>query len=121
VTTPDGLTDTERAELRAELEREIAALERSMSVTAEAARPVQLDQTAVGRVSRADAMQNQQLSVDLHERERARYAQLLDALERMKDGTYGLCQRCGTAIPFGRLLVFPEARMCAVCSARSGG
>jgi DnaK suppressor protein len=98
------LTDAEREELRQELEREIANLQRTMAVTAEAARPVALDQTAVGRVSRADALQNQQLK---------------DAVERMHAGTYGTCQRCHSDIPFGRLLVFPEARLCAPCSARS--
>jgi DnaK suppressor protein len=113
------LTDAEREELRQELEREIANLQRTMAVTAEAARPVALDQTAVGRVSRADALQNQQMSADLHERERARFAQLKDAVERMHAGTYGTCQRCHSDIPFGRLLVFPEARLCAPCSARS--
>ena len=116
--SPSTLTPAQLAELRTEIERELARLERSMQTTADAARPVELDQAAVGRLSRADAMQNQQLSVHLHDREQARRAQLLDALRRMELGTYGTCGGCGGTIPFGRLLVFPEARVCAVCGGR---
>ena len=114
------LSSSQLAELRSELQRELERLRRSMAITAEAASPVELDQTAVGRVSRADALQNQQLSADLHSREQARLSLLVDALERLEKGEYGVCQRCGAAIPFGRLVVFPEARTCAACSARGG-
>jgi hypothetical protein len=59
------LSSSQLTELRTELEHELVRLRRSMASTAVAARPVELDQTAVGRVSRADALQNQQLSADL--------------------------------------------------------
>lgn len=111
--SPEQLT-----ELRSELSRELARLERSMPSTAQAAKPVELDQTAVGRLSRMDALQNQHLTADLHSREQARHAQLIDALDRLDHGTYGRCLSCGAAIAYGRLLVFPEARSCAVCGAR---
>jgi DnaK suppressor protein len=114
------LTDDERAELRAELMRELARLERTMPTSRDAARPVSLDQTAVGRLSRMDALQNQQMSVDLHSRNEARHAQIIDALARMDAGTYGSCSHCGQPIPYGRLLVFPEARACAACGAKGG-
>lgn len=46
--TSGHLTPEQLDALRAELDRELARLERSMVVTDEALRPVQLDQTAVG-------------------------------------------------------------------------
>jgi DnaK suppressor protein len=115
-----SLTAEQIAELRAELESELARLTRTLGASREAAKPVALDQTAVGRVSRIDALQNQAISVDLHARNEARRSQILDALERIDAGSYGVCARCGQPIPYGRLLVFPEARMCAVCGAREG-
>jgi DnaK suppressor protein len=115
-----ALTPEQRVELRAELERELARLDRTMESSREAAKPVALDQTSVGRVSRIDALQNQAMSVDLHARNEARRAQIVDALERIDAGTYGVCARCGQPIPYGRLLVFPEARLCATCGAREG-
>lgn len=102
-------------ELRAELERQVAKLERSMRTTREAARPVQLDQSAVGRLSRIDSIQNQGLTRNLHEREHAKLGLLESALERLEAGTYGVCTSCGGAIALGRLVVFPEAPTCAAC------
>lgn len=114
------LDDGQLAEIRTELERELARLERSMGSSREDARPVALDQTAVGRLSRISALQSQQMSADLHSRKEARHAQIVDALARMAAGTYGICVRCNQAIAFDRLIVFPEARFCAACGARAG-
>lgn len=114
-TTPTGLTPAQLDELRAELEREMQRLERGMAASREAAKPVTLDQACVGRLSRIDAFQNQQFAAGSHSRDLARHAALLTALDRMDKGTYGRCERCGRPIPFGRLLVMPEARACAAC------
>ncbi|MBK6487860.1 MAG: TraR/DksA C4-type zinc finger protein [Gemmatimonadetes bacterium] len=35
----------------------------------------------------------------------------------MDEGRYGGCATCGGALPYGRLLVMPEARTCAACGA----
>ncbi|WP_225752643.1 TraR/DksA C4-type zinc finger protein [Actinotalea sp. Marseille-Q4924] len=43
----------------------------------------------------------------------------VDAAEaRLADGTYGTCERCGEAIPAGRLEARPTARTCVTCAAR---
>ena len=115
------LTGPQLTELRAELESELARLDKTRDSSREAAQPVALDQTSVGRISRMDALQNQQMSKDLHSRNEMRRAQILDALERMDADMYGMCTRCGQEIPYGRLLVFPEARHCAACGAVVSG
>lgn len=112
---PPSLTAEQLAELRGELERARTRLARSRRTTREAAKPVALDQTAVGRVSRIDAIQNQSMTRGLQERDDSRAAQVDAALARMDAGTYGRCSGCGGAIPFERLLVFPEAQVCASC------
>jgi DnaK suppressor protein len=110
----DPLTPAQLAELRAELERELARLERGMERRDET-KTVELDQTSVGRLSRIDALQNQQITAGLRGREIARHGDLIAALERMERGSFGRCERCEGAIPHGRLLVIPEARNCAGC------
>ena len=40
---------------------------------------------------------------------------LTEALERLRDGSYGQCAYCGNMIPAGRLLVIPEATNCLGC------
>ena len=109
--TPDMFDD-----LRAELERQLRRLEKSMVVSEEASRPVELDQQAVGRLSRMDSLQSQHMSKNLHEREQARYAAVRAALERMDSGEYGICVECGGEIEYGRLMVVPEAERCPRCA-----
>jgi DnaK suppressor protein len=38
------------------------------------------------------------------------------ALEKIKKGTYGRCEKCGEPIPEERLKVYPEARFCLKCN-----
>ena len=45
----------------------------------------------------------------------ARRDALVAALERVQQGTYGVCEQCGGRIPFGRLLVIPEVTHCVAC------
>lgn len=37
------------------------------------------------------------------------------ALEKIKKGTYGVCEKCGKAVPQGRLRVYPQANYCQKC------
>jgi DnaK suppressor protein len=104
------------AELTAELERVVTKLERSMRTTEEAMRPIQLDQSAVGRLSRIDSLQNQGLTRNLQEREQAKLGQVVAAFQRLEEGTYGTCIECDQAIAFERLQVFPETPTCTACS-----
>lgn len=109
------LDSNQMAELIAELEHALQKLERSMRTTEEAVRPVKLDQTAVGRLSRIDSLQNQGLMRNLQEREQVKLGQILSAFQRIEGGTYGLCLECGGEIPFARLQVFPETPTCTSC------
>ncbi len=40
------------------------------------------------------------------------------AIDRLGDGTYGLCERCGQPIPPARLEAMPTARLCIACASR---
>lgn len=44
-----------------------------------------------------------------------RITQVERALERLKEGNYGWCERCGNAIPVERLAAFPVATRCVAC------
>ena len=109
------LTEAQIAGLRDELERQLAKLERSMLVTDEALKTVELDQSAVGRLSRIDSLQNQGITKGLREREMVRLALIQEAMRRLDAGTYGVCTECGGEVVFERLLVFPESATCAPC------
>lgn len=40
---------------------------------------------------------------------------LVEALERVREGTYGLCRACGSRIPHQRLEAIPTATLCVPC------
>ncbi|MCW2882281.1 MAG: yocK 1 [Sphaerisporangium sp.] len=48
----------------------------------------------------------------------AHLADLDLALERLHDGTYGVCERCGRPIALERLKVRPAAKTCITCASR---
>jgi DnaK suppressor protein len=51
----------------------------------------------------------------LRERGRTKLNAIDDALERIQEGTFGVCEDCGEKIPVGRLEVMPFATRCRDC------
>lgn len=58
---------------------------------------------------------NQELQLRLGERESQMVADIDQALLRIDEGSYGICQRCGKPIPERRLEAMPTARYDAEC------
>jgi len=71
---------------------------------------------AIGRLSRLDSMQMQEIAKDAERRREDRVALLEMALERIDLGTYGKCDSCQGSIPFERLKITPEANRCGNCA-----
>ena len=57
----------------------------------------------------------QELALKLGDRESQAVAEIDQALMRMKEGSYGLCVRCGKAIEERRLEAVPTARYDTAC------
>lgn len=77
---------------------------------------VELDQQAVGRLSRMDALQNQAMAKATGARRKTERARLQAALARMDDGEFGYCEDCGEDIAPGRLRLDPAATRCVDCA-----
>ena len=76
---------------------------------------VQLD-TSIGRLSRMDAMQDQQMALELKRRQENQLLRIENALKRMEKGQYGLCGKCKKPIEEERLEVFPDTVTCVRCA-----
>jgi DnaK suppressor protein len=61
---------------------------------------------------------NQELQLRLGERESQAVADIDQALLRIEEGSYGICQSCGKAIDERRLEAVPTARYDAPCQSR---
>jgi DnaK suppressor protein len=114
MTSQTALTDEQIAQLRDELQRTLSRLERSMKTNGNG-HATDLDQSAVGRLSRIEALQNAGLTQNLKARERQQLEEVVAALHRLSEGSYGLCTACHGPIRYERLLVFPETRTCSGC------
>ena len=110
------MSDEKVAGFRELILERLAALSGAESDKLDNARPVELDQTRVGRLSRQDALQSQALSVASLERNRAETGRLRAALVRIDSGDYGWCEECGEAIPRARLKIDPAAEHCVSCA-----
>jgi DnaK suppressor protein len=55
----------------------------------------------------------------LKDRERRSVVELIDAIKRIDEGIYGICEECGKAISEKRLQVAPAATLCIECKAES--
>jgi DnaK suppressor protein len=110
----DELTDDQRAILHAALEKLREELTDMVELSHDAAQPVDLDQP-IGRVSRIDAIQQQQMADSNRRNAAQRLRQVNVALAAFDRGEYGLCATCEEPIAFRRLEARPEARMCVGC------
>ncbi len=81
-----------------------------------AAKPVELDQTRVGRLSRMDAMQAQAMSIETKRRRDGEVLRINAALKRINDGFYGNCLECDEAISAARLKFDPSTLLCINCA-----
>ena len=61
-----------------------------------------------------DSVQDE-ISSQLAEVESRELAQIETALQRMREGQYGLCESCDGPIPVARLNALPYATMCITC------
>jgi DnaK suppressor protein len=77
--------------------------------------PVAVD-GRMGRVSRGDAMQVQQMAVEMARRREERLLRVQTALERVVGGAYGICGRCRRPISESRLDAMPEVVLCVRCA-----
>lgn len=56
-----------------------------------------------------------ELDILLTDREKQKLKQIEDALDRIEENSYGLCEECGVKIPKARLKVVPFAKYCVEC------
>jgi len=63
----------------------------------------------------ASDARDREISHILTDRDRGKLDAIDEALSRVDDGTYGLCEDCGAEIAEGRLDALPFTRLCVTC------
>jgi RNA polymerase-binding protein DksA len=64
----------------------------------------------------AQELENAEVVDALGNEARSEISKIAKALDQIKNGTYGVCEDCGEAIPMARLEAYPFADRCIRCA-----
>ena len=111
------MTEEDKRKIRTLIEKKIEELKKSIISLEEQSKPVEPDR-AIGRITRMDAIQQKSVSeANLRAAEENLY-RLEETLPKIDQPGFGVCRACGKDIPFERLLIVPESRLCVACAGK---
>jgi DnaK suppressor protein len=114
---PEAAMNKEECELfRLKLLRMRSDLQEQEDISGASGDAVELDQSRVGRLSRMDAMQAQQMALEVARRRQHQLLKIEGAMRRIESGEYGYCFVCGEEIDIRRLSIDPTSSRCMVCA-----
>jgi DnaK suppressor protein len=109
------MDEGEIEKIRQKLLRMKSGLQEREKISKQTGEPVELDQARVGRLSRMDAMQAQQMALEAARRRQHQLLMVEGALRRLESGEYGYCFVCGKEIDVRRLAADPTNTRCVAC------
>jgi|TARA_B100001094_G_C18144251_1_gene779701 DnaK suppressor protein len=101
--------------IEGQLKRQRAELLKRTEITSNDRKAVELDQSQVGRLSRIDAIQIQEMALEQGRRRNAELLKIERALKRITDNEYGYCVKCEEAISPKRLEYDLATPLCINC------
>jgi len=105
----------EEAGIRKLLEQELARTRKKVLQYEELCQPIAPD-SAIGRVSRMDAINNKGVMEAALRKARERLEGLARNLDALGSSDFGLCRRCKKPIAIQRILLAPESTFCVTCA-----
>ena len=111
--TQSTLTSAQQQELRTLLLARQDELQAQMVQNEKNLEPLADDVGAVLQRNEAREVNQALTNIDM-----ADLARIDIALKALDDGSYGLCDACGCAIPFERLQIEPQTQHCVACKSR---
>ncbi|RPG58444.1 MAG: TraR/DksA family transcriptional regulator [Flavobacteriales bacterium TMED191] len=73
-------------------------------------------ENAIGRVSRMDAINNKSVVEAALRKSEEKLKKLKMVKKNISNKDFGICIRCKTQIPIGRLMIIPESTKCVNCA-----
>lgn len=108
--------DLDLATLKSDLLDRKADLVRLEIISTASRAPVELDQTTQGRLSRQDALIQQEMAKETDRRRKIDEQRIDAALKRMETDDYGYCVTCDEEISEARLKLDPALATCIDCA-----
>lgn len=108
------MTPKEKDQLKKIITSKILVIQAEITQLLELTKPIPLD-AAIGRVSRMDAINNKTINESSLREKKKILKRLERSLENSESKDFGICQKCGVEIPFGRLEYMPHTTRCINC------
>lgn len=105
----------EQNDIKTLIEKELAKTKKTIIDYKELTKPEGLD-SAVGRVSRMDAINNKSVTQAALRQAEEKLKKLNIVYSQIGKPDFGQCARCGNKIPLGRILLRPQSTHCVNCA-----
>lgn len=102
-------------EIKQKILDEISKTEKLIIEYQEMTKPVAPD-VAIGRISRMDAINNKAVTESALRQAQEKLDKLNYVLSKIGSEDFGICMKCKTQIPVGRILIRPESMFCVNCA-----
>lgn len=104
-----------KEEIKKLINDEITKTEKLILEYQEMTKPVAPD-VAIGRISRMDAINNKAVTESALRQAQEKLNKLNYVLSKIGSEDFGICMKCKTQIPVGRILIRPESMYCVNCA-----
>ena len=109
------MTQKEKDILKKRIESDIIDTEDQIHTLQEKVKPIAPD-CSLGRLTRLEAMGEQDVNNKILDESRVKLTRLRNALLRIDKPMFGLCIECEEEIGFGRMSIRPESVRCVECA-----
>ena len=109
------MNSIEREEFREVILGEIESQKRQIESLLKSVKPI-APENSIGRLTRMEAIGSKGVSEASFSSAQRKLARLETALNKTEDPEFGVCIRCSSQIPKGRMLLMPESVTCVACA-----
>ena len=109
------MTKKEKETLKSKIESDIHELQKQIETMKEKAKPIAPD-CSLGRLTRMEAMAEQEVSQKILDESKLRLTRLQNALSRIDKPMFGICIECEEPIGIERMKIRPESVRCVECA-----
>jgi DnaK suppressor protein len=109
------MNDSQIQEITEKIDSEIIKTESKIIDYRDQCKPIAPD-VAIGRISRMDAINNKSVAEAALRQAEERLKNLVNMKTKVGMKEFGVCAKCESEIPFGRMIFRPESRLCVNCA-----
>jgi len=109
------MTTKEKSDIKSTIQQEIMTLKKQIAILEDNVKPIVPD-CSLGRLTRIEAMKEQDVTNKILDEARLRYTRLKNALLRIDHPMFGICIECEEEIGIKRLSIRPESVRCVECA-----